>query len=167
MKTAKSLEIDEIDRKIIAALADEGRLNFRDLGGQIHLSPNATAERVRRLQSANVIRGFHAEIDHAKLGFALQAYIDVRLRPGTSAQNFEAAAMKLPGVVNAAILTGALDFRLRVACRNESELVQLIEALRARAGAQETNSTVILREIGGDMSGLLASLASEKQTAQK
>jgi Lrp/AsnC family leucine-responsive transcriptional regulator len=153
MTTAKNHGIDEIDHKIIRALAFQGRLSFRDLSSQVHLSPNATAERVRRLQAAKIIRGFHAEIDKAKLGLSLQAYIDVRLRPGTSAQSFESVAMKLPGVVSAAILTGALDFRLRVACKDQSDLVHLIETLRARAGVQETNSTVILREAGGGIGG--------------
>lgn len=146
MGTAKSIEIDEIDRRIIGILTSHGRLSFRDLGAQVHLSPNATAERVRRLQTANIIRGFHADIDHTKLGLSLEAYIDVRLQPGTSAQRFEGVALKMPGVISAAILTGALDFRLRVVCEGQSELVQLIETLRSRAGAQETNTTVILRE---------------------
>jgi Lrp/AsnC family leucine-responsive transcriptional regulator len=147
MGTEKNFEIDEIDRRIIGFLGSQGRLSFRDLGAHVHLSPNATAERVRRLQSTGVIRGFHAEIDYTKLGLSLHAYVDVRLRPGTSAQSFESVAMKLPGVVSAAILTGALDFRLRVACKGQSELVQLIETLRSRAGVQETNTTVILREL--------------------
>lgn len=146
MGTAKSIEIDEIDRRIIGILTAHGCLSFRDLGAQVHLSPNATAERVRRLQTANIIRGFHADIDHTKLGLSLEAYIDVRLQPGTSAQRFEGVALKMPGVISAAILTGALDFRLRVVCEGHSELVQLIEALRSRGGAQETNTTVILRE---------------------
>ena len=59
--------------------------------------------------------------------------------------------MKLPGVVSAAILTGALDFRLRVACKGQSDLVKLIEALRSRAGVQETNTTVILKELAGNI----------------
>ncbi len=150
MAGAENIEIDEIDRRIIGILTSRGRLSFRELGAQVHLSPNATAERVRRLESTNIILGFHAEIDFTKLGISLQAYIDVRLRPGTSAQSFEAIAMKLPGVVSAEILTGALDFRLRVACKGQSELVQLIETLRSRAGVQETNTTVILRELAGN-----------------
>jgi Lrp/AsnC family leucine-responsive transcriptional regulator len=151
MVAAKNLEIDEIDRRIIGILTSHGRLSFRELGVQVHLSPNATAERVRRLQSANIIRGFHADLNYTKLGLSLQGYIDVRLRPGTSAQNFEAVVMKLPGVISAAILTGALDFRLRVACQGQSDLVELIETLRSRAGVQETNTTVILRELAGNM----------------
>ncbi len=151
MGTEKNVEIDEIDRRILGFLISDGRLSYRDLSAQVHLSPNAIAERVRRLQSASIIRGFHAEIDYTRLGLSLQAYIDVRLRPGTSAQNFEAVAMKLPGVISAAILTGALDFRLRVACKGQSDLVQLIETLRSRAGVQETNTTVILRELSGSV----------------
>lgn len=154
MATAKNVGLDEIDRRIIGILISQGRLSFRDLGAQVHLSANATAARVRRLQSANIIRGFHAQIDPTGLGWSLQAYIDVRLRPGTSAQNFEAVAMKLPGVISAAILTGALDFRLRVACRGQSELVELIETLRSRAGVQETNTTVILKELAGNASAI-------------
>jgi Lrp/AsnC family leucine-responsive transcriptional regulator len=154
MGTVKNFELDKIDRRILGILISDGRLSYRDLSVQVHLSPNAIAERVRRLQSASIIRGFHAEIDHTRLGLSLQAYIDVRLRPGTSAQNFEAVAMKLPGIISAAILTGALDFRLRVACRGQSELVQLIETLRSRAGVQETNTTVILRELTGNTSGM-------------
>jgi len=153
MGTEKNLEVDEIDRRILGILSSNGRLSFRDLGAQIHLSPNATAERVRRLQSANIIRGFHADIDHTKLGLSLEVYIDGRLRPGTSAQRFEGLVMKMPGVVSAAILTGALDFRLRVACKGQSELVQVIETLRSRAGVQETNTTVILREFSKSPDG--------------
>jgi Lrp/AsnC family leucine-responsive transcriptional regulator len=55
--------------------------------------------------------------------------------------------MKLQGVVSMAILTGSFDVRLRVACKDQTDLVNLIESIRARIGAQETNSTVICREV--------------------
>jgi Lrp/AsnC family transcriptional regulator, leucine-responsive regulatory protein len=143
----KNVVMDDIDRKILGALHADGRVSFRDLSQRIYLSPNATAERVRRLQSTGVIRGFHASVDIRLLGLSVEAYIDVRLQPGTSAQSFEAAVTKLPGVVSMAILTGSFDVRLRVACKDQTDLVRLIETLRARTGAQETNSTVICREI--------------------
>jgi Lrp/AsnC family leucine-responsive transcriptional regulator len=143
----KKPEIDAIDRKILRAWQREGRLSFRDLGSRIHMSSNATAERVRRLQATGVIRGYHAEVDYAKLGFLLRAHVDIHLQPSVNAQAFEAVAAKLPGVVSVAILTGALDLRVRVACHDQAELVQLIALLRSRAGAQETNTAVILREV--------------------
>ncbi len=139
--------IDELDRKIIRSLVNDGRMSFRDLGKRIHLSPNATAERVRRLQAAGVIRSFNALVNWPQLGYVLEAYIDVRLRPGNSAQNFEEVVTKIPGIVNVAVVTGDSDFRVRVACKDQSDFLRVIDALRARAGIQGTNSTVICREI--------------------
>jgi Lrp/AsnC family leucine-responsive transcriptional regulator len=139
--------IDEIDRKIIGSLMAEGRISFRELGERIHLSPNATAERVRGLQSSGVIRGFGAVVNRARLGYVVEAYIDVKLQPATSAQTFEAVMTKIPGIVSAAIVTGDFDFRVRVACKDQADLVRVIETLRARAGVQGTNSAVICREI--------------------
>lgn len=138
--------MDEFDRRIIGELGADGRMSFRDLGKRIHLSPNATAERVRRLQEAGVIRGFRVEIDPARLGFTVEAYIDVKMRRQTTAQSFEASIRKIPGIVSAAIVTGDFDFRVRVACKDQSDLVRVIETLRIQAGVQETSSALICRE---------------------
>jgi Lrp/AsnC family transcriptional regulator, leucine-responsive regulatory protein len=139
--------IDEIDRKIIRSLVADGRMSFRGLGERVHLSPNATAERIRRLQSNGVIRGFEAVVSWPHLGYVVEAYIDVRLQAGTSARSFETEAVKIPGIVSAAIVTGDFDFRVRVACRDQADLVRVIETLRSRAGVQGTNSAVICHEI--------------------
>jgi Lrp/AsnC family leucine-responsive transcriptional regulator len=143
----KSAAIDEIDRKILRALYLDGRISFRDLGQRVYLSPNATAERVRRLQSRGIIRGFHALLDPVTLGIAFEAYIDVKLQRGTSAQDFETTVLKLPGVISMAILTGSFDVRLRVACKHQAELMHLIEILRTRIGVHETSSSVICHEV--------------------
>jgi Lrp/AsnC family transcriptional regulator, leucine-responsive regulatory protein len=142
----KNSGIDEIDLKILSALQHHGRLSFLELGAMVHLSSNAAAERVRRLEANGFIRGYRAEINHVKFGFSLQAYIDIYLQSGVSAQTFEAKAKKIPGIERIAILTGAMDLRVRVRCRDQGELELLIARLRTEAGAQETNTSVILRE---------------------
>jgi Lrp/AsnC family transcriptional regulator, leucine-responsive regulatory protein len=143
----KNPELDDIDRKIICALVADARLSFRDLGEQIHLSPNATAERVRRLQESKVISGFHAKVDRARLGAPIDAYIDIRLRSETSASSFEIWAIKISGVMTIAIVTGEFDCRVRVACRDQADLMRLVEELRSSGAIQGTNTTVICREV--------------------
>ena len=138
--------LDEMDRKILRALTDDGRVSFRDLGERIHMSANATAERVRRLCEERVICGFHACIDLARTGTPLEAYVDIRLQAGTSAEDFEALARKVPGVMTLAVVTGDFDCRVRVACSDQADLMRLIEALRAGGGIQGTNTSVICRE---------------------
>jgi Lrp/AsnC family leucine-responsive transcriptional regulator len=143
----KNPEFDDIDRKIIRALVADARLSFRDLGERIHLSPNATAERVRRLQEIKVISGFHAKVDRALLGAPLDAYIDISLRSETSASSFEIWGVKIPGVMSFAVVTGEFDCRVRVACKDQADLMRLVEELRAGGTIQGTNTTVICREV--------------------
>jgi Lrp/AsnC family leucine-responsive transcriptional regulator len=145
--TEKNSAFDDIDRKIIRALVADARLSFRDLGERIHLSPNATAERVRRLQEIKVISGFHAKVDRARLGAPLDAYIDIRLRSETSASSFEIWAVKISGIMTFAVVTGEFDCRVRVACRDQADLMRLVEELRAGGAIQGTSTTVICREV--------------------
>lgn len=145
--TEKNPEFDDIDRKIIRALVADARVSFRDLGERIHLSPNATAERVRRLQDIKVISGFHAKVDRARLGVPLDAYIDIRLRSKTSASSFEIWAIKIAGVVTFAVVTGEFDCRVRVACKDQADLMRLVEELRSGGAIQATNTTLICREV--------------------
>jgi Lrp/AsnC family leucine-responsive transcriptional regulator len=146
-ETEKNPELDDVDRKIIRALVADARLSFRDLGERVHLSPNATAERVRRLREIKVISGFHAKVDRARLGAPLEAYIDIRLRSQTSAGSFEIWAVKISGVMTFAIVTGEFDCRVRVACKDQADLLRLVEELRAGGAIQGTNTTIICREV--------------------
>lgn len=139
--------MDKIDRDIIDLLRQDARLSYRELGERVHLSANAVAERVRRLQAGGTLRGFHASVDPAALGLSLEALIDVKMRPGISAEHFEAVIQTIPGIVEATLLTGSFDYMLRTACADQQDLVRLIEALRERAGVQETYSRLILRAV--------------------
>ena len=139
--------LDACDRRILSALATNGRISYRDLGEIAHLSANATAERVHRLQTLGVIRGFTADVSPASLGLHLQAYVDLKLQPGTSMAVFEKRLRKIDGVREAFALTGAFDVRLRVDCRDPMQLGRFIEQLRAAGGIQETCSSVISQEL--------------------
>jgi len=137
--------MDDIDRAILAALRNDARLSYRDLGDAVGLSANAAAERVRRLVASRTIRRFRADVDPLAGGSRLAAFVDLRLGNGTPADRFEGMLRDLPGVVSAALTTGHFDYTLRVAVADEPALVALIERLRAN-GAAETHSRIILRE---------------------
>ncbi len=139
--------MDQIDRAILGLLLEDGRISLRELGERVHLSPNTVGERVRRLQERGVIRGFAARADLAALGLVLRAQVEVKLRPETRAGDFEAAIRRIPGIVDACLTTGAHDYMLRLACRDQADLVRIVETLRAEAGVLDTLSSVILREI--------------------
>src|ERR1700733_12868760 len=66
--------IDQIDRKILRELTNDARLTVAELGRRISLSPSATAERLRRLESLEFIRGYRADINLHALGFTITAF---------------------------------------------------------------------------------------------
>ncbi|MDE1178963.1 Lrp/AsnC family transcriptional regulator [Paraburkholderia sp.] len=139
--------IDDRDRRILAALAANSRISFRDLGEAASLSANATAERVQRLIESGVISKFSIEIPAALLGRPLQAFIDVRLQPGTTMAAFEKALQRMEAVMEATVLTGTFDARLRIACIDPEHLNRIIEELRGACGVMETNSAIICRQL--------------------
>ncbi len=147
INTEETAVRDDLDMKILGALIENSRISYRDLGKIVHLSANATAERVHRLQALGVIRGFTTEISPASLGLHLQAYIDIKLQPGTSMAVFEKRLRKIDGVREAFALTGSFDVRLRVDCRDPMQLGRFIEQLRAAGGIQQTCSSVISQEL--------------------
>lgn len=139
--------MNKIDRDILRILQSDGRRSYTDIGASVHLSANAVADRVRKMTTAGIIRGVQAVIDPAALGMTIEAQIDVKLRPTTSADAFERAIRHLPQVLTASLLTGSFDYALRVACADRADLAAVTEIIRDKAGAQETYSRIILREV--------------------
>jgi Lrp/AsnC family leucine-responsive transcriptional regulator len=145
--------VNKIDGEILRILQTDGRRSFTDIGAEVHLSANAVADRVRKLGQAGVIRGVHAAVDPAALGLTIEAQIDIKLRPTTTANAFEAAIRQLPQVLGAKLLTGSFDFSLDVVCIDRADLAAVTEFIRDKAGAQETYSRIVLRSsrFGGPM----------------
>ena len=140
----QNFELDDIDRSILREVERDGRATYLELSQRVALSPNATAERLRRLMRGPIV-GFRAEIAPERLGYSLQAFIDVKLRPDAAADRFEQLLARSIGVLEWTLLTGTWDFMLRVVCADQQALVGLIEALRLSGQVAETQSRIILR----------------------
>jgi Lrp/AsnC family leucine-responsive transcriptional regulator len=122
-------------------------MSYRELGEQVSLSANATAERVRRLRERGVIAGFRAIVDPAAAGRDLVALIDVRLASPDDADRFERLVDANEEVSDAVHLTGRFDYQLRVACSDTSALDALIKSLKTHGGAGETDTRIALRTV--------------------
>ena len=139
----EKVSIDNIDRQILSILQSDGRIAWQTLGDRVHLSPNAVADRVRRLTKSGVITGFSARINQAALGRSLEAVIDARM-PHT--QGFDDALIKRDDVQWAAHVTGESDVKMAVACEGTAGLDALLRWLQ-REGATETRTDVVLKRI--------------------
>jgi Lrp/AsnC family transcriptional regulator, leucine-responsive regulatory protein len=138
--------MDKIDHIILSRLAHDGRLTFRELAEAVHLSPNAVAERFRRLVAGGAIRHIRANLDPAAFGRTVEAVVEIKLTPEKPATEFEASLRHLPQVVSATLMTGSYDYAVRVACIDRDDLVAVTETLR-RHGVRDTYTRLVLREV--------------------
>lgn len=74
--------IDETDRNILMALADDARLSLKELSQRVNLSAPSVSERLKRLEERGVIRAFTLDVDPSALGYTLQAIVRIRPLPG-------------------------------------------------------------------------------------
>src|SRR4051812_12046619 len=76
------LRLDDVDRKILACLVEDGRATYDDVGRQVSLSAPAVKRRIDRLRERGVLRGFTATVDPAALGATTEALIELFYAPG-------------------------------------------------------------------------------------
>lgn len=146
--------MDSIDRTLLMALVDDGRLSYQQLAKEVHLSPNSTADRIRRLRQSGVLVGFHAEIGLEALGHSLQSLTDIKLRESVDRRQFERDLERVPQVLSAIHTTGEFDYQLWTANANTDELQSVIDALR-ELGARDIQSRIVLGEIRFNAARLL------------
>jgi Lrp/AsnC family transcriptional regulator, leucine-responsive regulatory protein len=139
--------MDATDRAILLALQENARVNFRELAADVGLSPNATADRVRKLERRGIISGYTAIVDPAAAGRKLTALIDVRLREGTPPEGFEPLVRGLDVVDDCAHVTGPFDYTLRVTVADIAELDGLIRLLKAKGNVVQTDTRIALRTV--------------------
>jgi DNA-binding Lrp family transcriptional regulator len=108
--------IDRVDTKILHALAQDGRMSWRDLADRIGLSLTPTLRRVRRLEEAGIISGYSARFDEQRLGFGITMYVMVTLERQTeeTLKVFERRVADVPEVMSCYLMTGEADYVLRI-----------------------------------------------------
>jgi Lrp/AsnC family leucine-responsive transcriptional regulator len=145
----ESTMIDRIDRRIIDILVTDGRVSWKELADRVHLAPSSVADRVRRLESSGVIRGYSATIDRTALGRDVRAVVDVALPSGMAPAEFEQRLAGRDEVALAMYVTGPADYTVIVDCAGAEGLDDFIRWLKTDGGAARTESKFVLRPVLG------------------
>ena len=146
--------LDEIDRKIIAALQAEGRLPIVDLADRVGLSATPCQRRVKRLEEEGLIVRYAALVLPAAMGFGLQALVEVTLEDHSekTVEAFEAAIRARPEVVACYAVTGDMDFLLHVFATDLNSFSDFaLKALLRMPGVKGTRSSFIMQAIKSDL----------------
>lgn len=127
LETEKLLDIAGLH--ILEALQEDARLSYTELGQRVGLSAPAVAERVRRLEDAGIITGYHAEINRSKLGFPITAIIRMSTFPGDRCTRFTASVQDIPEIIECSRVTGSDSLIMKVMASSVEHLEKLIDHL--------------------------------------
>jgi Lrp/AsnC family leucine-responsive transcriptional regulator len=148
------IELDDIDRRIVAALQAEGRLAMVDLADKIGLSPTPCQRRVKRLEDDGVIARYAALVAPPSMGLDLQAMVQVTLDDHSekTVEAFEAAIRSRPEVVACYAMTGDMDFLLHVLATDLASFSEFaMKALLRMPGVRGTRSSFIMQAVKSDL----------------
>jgi len=141
---------DKIDYRILHVLQKDGRISNLQLAEQVHLSPSAVFERVKRLQREGYILGYQARLSHEKLGMEVVAFVEVqleRMNPEVM-QRFEQAVNASPYIARCVSTTGQADYVLTVLTSDIKHYEQLLhDTIFKLPGVTHVRSSIVLREI--------------------
>lgn len=143
------IDLDDIDRKLLAALAEDATQNAGALGRQFGLSQPATWRRIKRLQSAGILAGRKLDLDKEKLGFGVTVFLGVKLatKGRVSLEDFERAVVAIPEVQTAEHVLGMYDYRLRVTAQDISDFERVLRRrIMTLPGVGDVEANVLLSE---------------------
>jgi len=141
-------KLDPIDRHILAELQADGRMTNVELAKRVGISAPPCLRRVRTLEEAGYIRGYHADIDARELGFEVQVFAMVRLQSQADADlsAFEARARAWPLVRECHMLNGEIDFILKCVAPDLSTFQRFLTAeLTAFENVASVKTSLVIR----------------------
>lgn len=144
--------LDRIDRAILRELQADARLPNVELARRVNLSPSPCLERVRRLESAGYILGYHARLDAARLQFGTTAFVEVTLTRTTSDvfAHFREAVVELPEVAECQMLAGGFDYLVKLRIASFQAYREVLGKLVDLPGVAQTHTYMVIEEIKAD-----------------
>ena len=117
---SRRIKLDKVDRRILRDLQDHGRMTNVELAKRAQISAPPCLRRVRALEEAGIIKGYHADIDAERLGYEVLVFALVGLDSQAESvlTSFESKMRDWPEVRECHMVRGAGDFLLKIVCRN-------------------------------------------------
>lgn len=141
--------IDDLDRALLRALAENAERSTKRLGQMLGLSQPATWRRIRRLEQTGMIAGKQLVLDRAKLGFGVTVFLGVKLatKGRVSLEDFERAVSGIPEVQTVEHVLGLYDYRLRVVARDLADFERVLRRrIMTLPGVGDVEANVLLSE---------------------
>ncbi|MFT4011456.1 MAG: AsnC family transcriptional regulator [Nocardioidaceae bacterium] len=135
--------MEELDQRILTLLAADGRMSFTDLGKATGLSTSAVHQRVKRLESRGLIKGYGATIDYEQVGLPLAAFIAIHPIDPSQPDDSPEKLSGIGEIESCWSVAGEESYILKVRVARPADLEDLLARIRAAANVS-TRTTIVL-----------------------
>ena len=142
--------LDPADLRILTALQSEGRIANVDLAERVGLSPSPCLRRTKQLEASGTIRGYVALLDRKRLGFGVEAFVQVSLERHQDRYDraFREAVLSHPEIVGCYVMTGEMDYLLHVLARDLEAYGRFtLDILLKMPGVKDVKSSLALEVV--------------------
>ncbi len=150
MSSTERVNIDDMDRRILAELMRDCRRSYRSIARRAGVSVGTTLNRIRKMEKAGIIKGYSALLDHEKLGYQLTVVAEITVSKGKLLE-MEQAISKLPNTCAVYDVTGLTDALVIAKFRTREELSKFTKNLLSLPFVDRTNTHVVLTTVKEDM----------------
>jgi Lrp/AsnC family transcriptional regulator, leucine-responsive regulatory protein len=138
------MTIDDLDRKLLAALQEDAGQSYAALGQAVGLSAGSAHERVRKLKAAGVIRRTTVDVDPAAIGHGVLAFVLLDATSWMGDEPTRRALEEIPAVEEAHIIAGPASVLVKVRTASTEDLQATLRALHQVTGVTSTQTVVVL-----------------------
>lgn len=135
--------MEDLDRRIVDLLREDGRISYTDLGRALGMSTSAVHQRVRRLEERGVVKGYTAKVDHRSLGQELTAFMSVTPLDPAAPDDIPQRLQDIEQIEECHSVAGDENYILKIRVATPTDLEELIARIRAAAHVS-TRTTVVL-----------------------
>lgn len=145
------IDIDATDKQLLRLLQTQARMSITELAERVNLSATPCARRIKRLEEAGIITGYHTQTDAQKLGYPLAVFIAISMDRHTADrfEHFEEKIQSFEEVVSCSIVTGRTeDYLIKVRVRDMAHYEEfLLHRLNRIEGVAQVHTSFELREV--------------------
>lgn len=136
---------DNVDQKILRILRTDGRASHAYIAKEVGLSAPAVGERIRKLESSDIIKAYEAVLSPEALGLNICAYVAISPQPRNPAANLVANLSKLPEIEELHAVAGSYGYVAKVRVGSTEALDEFLDRLFELEGVERTETTMVLR----------------------
>ncbi|ODT75981.1 MAG: AsnC family transcriptional regulator [Pelagibacterium sp. SCN 64-44] len=144
------MELTLIDRKILRALQEDGRMTIQAIADRVGLSASPCLRRIRQMEAAGIIAAYSAVVEQKAVGLPVSVFVSIKLERQRAQEldAFGAAISQWPEVMECYLMTGQFDFMLRVVCADLEAYEQFLrEKLTQVPGVASIESSFSLGQV--------------------